>query len=372
MGTVDTNQARLNIFQILVIEDDQYSREAISEILEEWGYDVLQAENGREGIRRFDTTHPSLVMTDLKMPGIGGLEVLKYVQTEAPDIPVIVVSGTDDIEDVKRALRLGAVDFVSKPISDIDALEHTVHKAVAKYLLYFENQKYQQLLEEEVSARTAELCRQLAERIQMEQTLKENKARIHQAHEALVRSYDATLQGWSMAMELRDRETEGHSMRVTDMTVQLAKMLGAREEELRMFRYGAMLHDIGKLGIPDSILFKPGKLTDEEWEIMKRHPVYAYEMLAPIEYLKGALDIPHFHHERWDGSGYPLGLKGEEIPLAARIFAIVDVWDALSSDRPYRNRWEKEQVIEYIKSLSGIQFDPKVVEAFLYLQGEGI
>ncbi len=368
MDAVETTRERANLFQILVIEDDQYSREAISEILEDWGYMVLQAANGKEGIRSFDKAHPSLVLTDLKMPDMGGLEVLKYVQKEAPDIPVIVVSGTDDIEDVKRALRLGAVDFVSKPISDIDALEHTVHKAVAKYLLYFENQRYQQLLEEEVSARTSELCRQLAERIQIEQVLKENKARIHQAHEELVRSYDATLQGWSKAMELRDRETEGHSVRVTDMTVQLAKALGASEEELRMFRYGAMLHDIGKIGIPDAILLKPGQLTEDEWEIMRKHPVYAYEMLSPVEYLSGALDIPYYHHERWDGTGYPLGLKGEEIPLSARIFAVVDVWDALSSDRPYRKRWEKEKVMEYIKSLSGIHFDPRVVEVFLQIQ----
>jgi HD-GYP domain-containing protein (c-di-GMP phosphodiesterase class II) len=183
----------------------------------------------------------------------------------------------------------------------------------------------------------------------------------------LALAYDVTLEGWSRALDLRDKETEGHTQRVTEMTVRLARAMGVGEAELVQIQRGALLHDIGKMGIPDAILLKPGPLTDAEWEIMRRHPVYAYELLSPIAFLKGALDIPYCHHEKWDGTGYPRGLKGEQIPSSARIFAIVDVWDALRSDRPYRAAWGEERVREHIRSLSGTHFDPKVVKAFLGL-----
>jgi len=172
-------------------------------------------------------------------------------------------------------------------------------------------------------------------------------------------------------MDLRDKETERHTLRVTEMTVQLARTMGVGEEEIMSMRWGALLHDIGKMGIPDHILNKPGPLTDEEWKIMRKHPIYSYEMISPIEYLRPALDIPYCHHEKWDGSGYPRGLKGEQIPLAGRIFAIIDVWDALRSDRPYRKAWPEEKVIEYLKEQSGTHFDPKVVDVFLELLKNG-
>jgi len=180
----------------------------------------------------------------------------------------------------------------------------------------------------------------------------------------LMAAYDATIEGWASALELRDMETEGHSRRVVKITMALADILNIRKEDLINIRRGALLHDIGKMGVPDAILQKPGKLTDEEWEIMRLHPVYAYEWLSPIEYLRPALDIPHYHHERWDGTGYPSGLKGLQIPLSARIFAIVDVWDALRSDRPYRKAWSKEKTLAHIQEGSGTHFDPQVVEAF--------
>ncbi len=183
----------------------------------------------------------------------------------------------------------------------------------------------------------------------------------------LTLAYDDTIQGWSQAMELRDKETEGHARRVTDMTIKLAQLLGISKAEIEHIRRGALLHDIGKMGVPDAILLKPDKLTKEEWGIMKQHPVYAYEMLSNIDYLRPAVDIPHYHHEKWDGSGYPDGLKGEQIPLQARLFAIVDVYDALTSDRPYRPAWTKERAIEYICQNSGYHFDPEVVEAFTRL-----
>ncbi|MDP1547111.1 MAG: GAF domain-containing protein [Anaerolineales bacterium] len=182
-------------------------------------------------------------------------------------------------------------------------------------------------------------------------------------------AYDATIEGWSRALDLRDRETEGHSQRVTNLTLQLAQALGVNESELEHIRRGALLHDIGKMGVPDNILRKAGALSEEEWALMHRHPQLAHEMLFPIAYLQPALDIPYCHHEKWDGSGYPRGLKGEEIPLAARIFAVVDVFDALTSDRPYRPAWTKRKATAHIRQQSGIHFDPKVLRVFLKLIG---
>ncbi len=188
---------------------------------------------------------------------------------------------------------------------------------------------------------------------------------VQQSNLELSLAYEATIEGWSHALDLRDRETEGHTLRVTDLTLQMAWRMGMDEQQLVHLRRGALLHDIGKMGVPDSILLKPGSLDDAEWEIMRKHPRYAYEMLYPIQYLRPALEIPYFHHEKWDGSGYPHGLSGEQIPLAARVFAIADVWDALTSDRPYRPAWSNEKALEYIRSQAGSHFDPQVVGVFL-------
>ncbi len=194
-------------------------------------------------------------------------------------------------------------------------------------------------------------------------------------HFELLKAYDQTIEGWALALSLKSDETVEHSKRVTELTLKIARRMGIKDEDLMYIRWGALLHDIGKIGIPDSILLKPGCLTEEERRIIEMHPVYAYKMLSPIEYLRKAIEIPYCHHERWDGTGYPRGLKGKEIPLSARIFAVVDVWDALTSDRPYRKAWPKEKAIEYIKDQSGKQFDPEVVKHFLeiiqtYQQGQ--
>lgn len=188
---------------------------------------------------------------------------------------------------------------------------------------------------------------------------------LQRSNTELVMAYDCTLEGWSRALDLRDKETEGHTRRVTEMTLHLAREMGVSSEELVHIRRGALLHDIGKMGIPDKILLKPSPLTDEEWTIMRRHPEYSFDLLSPVVYLKSALDIPYCHHEKWDGTGYPRGLKEEQIPLAARIFAVVDVWDAMRYDRPYRKGWPEGEVREHIRSLAGTHFDPKVVEIFL-------
>jgi PAS domain S-box-containing protein len=188
---------------------------------------------------------------------------------------------------------------------------------------------------------------------------------LQQAHNQLSDAYERTIEGWVRALDLRDRETEGHTQRVTEITIRVATQLGFSEEELSHIKRGALLHDMGKIAIPDEILQKPGPLNEAEWARMRQHPQYAYDMLAPIEYLRPALEIPYYHHERWDGSGYPHGWKGEKIPLSARLFAIVDVWDALRSDRPYRKAIPRDQVIAYIKENSSLLFDPKLVEHFL-------
>jgi putative nucleotidyltransferase with HDIG domain len=189
--------------------------------------------------------------------------------------------------------------------------------------------------------------------------------RLQRSNAELALAYDATLEGWSRALDLRDKETEGHSFRVTQMALNLARRLGMNDEQLTHIRRGALLHDIGKMGIPDRILLKPGPLTSAEWEIMRCHPTYAYELLSPIGFLRPALHIPYCHHEKWDGTGYPRHLEGDQIPLEARIFAVVDVWDAMCSDRPYRPGWPKERVREYIFQQAGSHFDPTVVDAFL-------
>lgn len=196
------------------------------------------------------------------------------------------------------------------------------------------------------------------------------EARVEERTKELQEAYEATIEGWSRALEFRDQETEGHCRRVTSMSVRLASEMGMQGVELMNMRRGALLHDIGKMGIPDSVLLKPGKLTPEERHIMEQHTIYAYQMLEPIAFLRPCLDVPLYHHEKWDGTGYPYRLRGEQIPLSARIFAVVDVWDALRSDRPYREAWSEERVTQYILENSGTHFDPRVVQAFLAIPNQ--
>lgn len=188
---------------------------------------------------------------------------------------------------------------------------------------------------------------------------------LHQTYDQLNLAYDATLEGWALALELRERETAQHTKRVQTLTLRLAREFGITGDALVQVRRGSLLHDIGKMGIPDHILLKPGPLNDDEWKIMRLHPEYAYNMLSPVDFLRPALEIPYCHHEKWDGSGYPRRLKGDEIPLAARLFAVVDVWDALLSDRPYRTAWSRERVVDYMRGESGRHFDPRVLQLFL-------
>jgi putative nucleotidyltransferase with HDIG domain len=191
---------------------------------------------------------------------------------------------------------------------------------------------------------------------------------IRQSNRDLGEAYDTTLEGWSRALELRDRETQGHTLRVAEFTLRLARAAGIAEDDLVHVRRGALLHDIGKMGIPDGILLKPGPLDKEEWAVMRKHTTYAHELLSPVQFLIPALDIPYCHHERWDGTGYPRGLKGEAIPLPARVFSVVDSWDALSHDRPYRPAWSSDQVRAYLREKSGSHFEPRLVDLFLAME----
>jgi len=271
------------------------------------------------------------------MPGMTGFEVCQRIRSDPAiaEIPIIVLTALDDRESLLTALKAGADDFISKPFDR--------YELRARLLGITRLNRYQKLIQE--------------------------RTKLQDANQQLLSAYEATIEGWSHVLDLRDRETEGHSQRVAELTVKLAQALNLNNEEIMHLHRGALLHDMGKIGIPDSILHKPDSLTDEEWTTMLKHPQLAYEMLYPIEYLRPALDIPYCHHEKWDGTGYPRGLKGEEIPLTARLFTVVDVWDALTSDRPYRKAWSQEQALDYIREQSGKHFDPQVVELFFKVNG---
>jgi putative two-component system response regulator len=290
------------------------------------------AENGPQAIEKAKQLLPDVILLDVMMPGMTGFEVCQRIRSDPQiaEIPIIILTALDDRESLLNALKAGADDFISKPFDR--------YELRARLLGITRLNRYQKLLQE--------------------------RAKLREANAQLLNAYEATIEGLSHALDLRDRETEGHSQRVTEVTVRLAQASNIGDEEIVHIRRGALLHDIGKIGIPDSILHKPDSLTAEEWTIMRKHPQFAYDMLSPIEYLRPALDIPYSHHEKWDGTGYPRGLKGDEIPMSARLFAIADVWDAVTSDRPYRPAWTEEQAQTYIHEQSGKHFDPRVVELF--------
>lgn len=318
---------------VLIVDDEYIGRETLQSVLEGEGYALEMAENGFQAIEKAKQLLPDVILLDVMMPGMTGFEVCQRIRSDPQiaEIPIIILTALDDRESLLNALKAGADDFISKPFDR--------YELRARLLGITRLNRYQKLLQE--------------------------RAKLREANAQLLNAYEATIEGLSNALDLRDRETEGHSRRVTEVTVKLAQALKFNEEEIIHIRRGALLHDIGKIGIPDSILHKPASLSEEEWTNMRKHPQFAYDMLSPIEYLRPALAIPYSHHEKWDGTGYPRGLKGEVIPLAARIFAVVDVWDALTSDRPYRKAWSTEEATQYIKDQSGAHFDPQVVNVFL-------
>ena len=323
---------------VLIVDDEESGRQTVESVLEGEGYIIELAENGFQAIEKARRLLPDVILLDVMMPGMTGFEVCQRIRSDPQlaEIPIIILTALDDRESMLSGLKSGADDFISKPFDRFELR--------ARVLGITRLNRYHKLTQE--------------------------RAKLQEAHTQLLAAYEATIEGWSHAMDLRDHETEGHSQRVTDLTVKLAQAYGMNDEEIHHIKRGALLHDMGKIGVPDAILHKPDKLTDEEWKIMRKHPQFAYDMLYPIEYLRPALDIPYCHHEKWDGTGYPRQLKNTEIPLAARLFAIVDVWDAVTSDRPYRPAWSKEKALAHIREQSGKHFDPEVVEAFFKLVGE--
>jgi putative two-component system response regulator len=323
---------------VLIVDDEPAGRQTLESILDEQGYRLEMAENGLQAIEKARQFLPDVILLDVMMPGMDGFEVCRRIRSDPTlaEIPIIILTALDDRKSLLDGLEAGADDYITKP--------YDRYELRARLIGITRLNRYRKLLDD--------------------------RADIEHAHSQLLSAYDATIEGWSRAMDLRDKETEGHTQRVTILSEKLAKLAGISGDELLFVRRGALLHDIGKLGVPDAILLKSDKFSDEEWAIMRMHPQYAYDMIYPIEYLRPALDIPYCHHERWDGTGYPRGLKGEEIPLPARIFAIVDVWDALTSDRPYRFAWDKEKTMEHINSESGKHFDPHIVELFNKLIGD--
>jgi putative two-component system response regulator len=322
-----------NMSSMVLIVDDEYSgRETLQSILEGEGYQLEMAENGPQAIEKAKELLPDVILLDVMMPGMTGFEVCQRIRNDPQiaEIPIIVLTALDDRESLLTALKAGADDFISKPFDR--------YELRARLLGITRLNRYQKLLQE--------------------------RTKLQEANAHILAAYEATIEGWSYALDLRDRETEGHSRRVTELTLKLAQACGMSADEIMHMRRGALLHDMGKIGIPDSILHKPAALTEEEWAIMRKHPQFVYDMLYSVEYLRPALDIPYCHHEKWDGTGYPRGLKGEGIPLAARLFAIADVWDALTSDRPYRPAWSEAEALTYIREQSGTHFDPQVVELF--------
>ena len=336
--------------RVLVVDDEVSIREVLAEGLESFGYAVEEAGNAADAFAIVARGGIDLVLSDIEMPGQNGLALLRRIKDHDSDVDVIMVTGVVNFETAVGTIRQGASDYVSKPFN-LAEVHIVVERTLEKRRLIRENRDYQLQLESKVADRTRELV--------------EKNREVERLYLELEASYESTLEAMITALDFRDNETHGHSRRVVEYAVLVAQSMGVEEPALSWIRRGAILHDVGKIGVPDAILRKPGKLDAAEWAEMKRHPEMGYKMLKHIGFLKPALEIVHCHQERWDGSGYPHGLKGEEIPLGARIFAAVDTFDAMTSDRPYRAAMSIREARDEIRRFSGVQFDPRVAEAFL-------
>jgi putative nucleotidyltransferase with HDIG domain len=332
--------------RVLVVDDEPAVRGIVSELLLRGGYGTAQADSAEQALASLKEDNSyDLVMSDIMMPGIDGLSLLDRISVDHPGMPVVMVTAVHDIHVATNAFRRGAVDYLLKPF-EREQLFSVVRRAVEHGRLRRQSSTYRQNLEDIVSARTC---------------------RLRSTMQDLERSYDITLEAMGDALDLRDAETEGHSRRVTAYTIALSREIGLNADELRLIARGAFLHDIGKIATPDNILLKPGKLDDHEQRVMREHCERGYEMVRKIPFLRDASEIVFTHQECFDGSGYPRGLRGEEIPLGARIFAIADALDAITSDRPYRKGRSFAEAGMEIANCSGKQFDPRIVEVFLKL-----
>src|SRR5882757_5156630 len=327
--------------RLLIVDDEVEVRSVLRELLGDT-YECAEAASAEEALAQLREKNYELVISDITMSGMTGLEMIPHVKVASPDTVIVMISGMQTIESAINALRLGAFDYLMKPF-DLRQAEAAVARALEHHELVVAKQRYENHLEELVDQRTAELDRAL---------------------DSLENAYRSTLQALTAALETRDAETHGHSERVVTFSLRLGREYGLTNPQLRALEFGSMLHDIGKIGVPDAILRKPAKLTEEEWVAMRQHPDQGRQILRGIEFLEGAARVVAQHHEKWDGSGYPLGLKGEEIDLNARIFMVADAFDAMISDRVYRAGRPYEAAAEELDRCVGMHFDPQIVEAF--------
>lgn len=326
-----------------MVDDEPSVRDIVSRGLVIQGYRCLLASDSEEALAMMRRREVAVVISDIYMPGHNGIWLLQQLKEDWPDTAVIMLTAVDETQSAVSCLTQGADDYIVKPIN-LKELALSVERALYKRRLVLENKEYQSNLEVLVAQRTEEVKKTLRQ---------------------LRHSYDMTLQALVASLDLRERETGRHSHRVSMYSILLAKKMGFKYEELHGISRGALLHDIGKIGIPDSILLKPGELTPEEWSLMRRHPEIGYRILKNIDFLEPVLDIVLYHHEHYDGKGYPTGLKGGDIPIAARIFLVVDAFDTMTTDRPYRKAITYSEAFEEIRRSSGTQLDPEAVSAFL-------
>ncbi len=327
--------------RLLIVDDEAEVRNVLSDLLGNI-YQCNQAPSAEEALAQLRERDYQLVISDITMSGMSGLEMIPHVKVISPDTVIVMISGMQTIESAINALRLGAFDYLMKPF-DLRQAEAAVTRALEHHELIVAKRRYENHLEELVDQRTAELDEALG---------------------SLENAYRSTLKALTAALETRDAETHGHSERVVTFSLRLGREYGLSASEMKALEFGSLLHDIGKIGVPDAILRKPAKLTDEEWVRMREHPLHGQQILRGIKFLEGAARVMAQHHERWDGSGYPLGLKAEEIDLCARIFSVADAFDAITSDRVYREGQSYEAAARELDGWVNRQFDPKVVEVF--------
>jgi len=329
--------------RILIVDDDPAVRNTIAQLLREEGYETTVVDNAEEGLALAKAEEFPLVITDMRMPGQDGAWLRDRLHEARPDTAIIMLTAFGDTEAAVEALHKGATDYLLKPPRVTDLIR-AIERALSKRRLEQARQRHRTSLERRVRDRTAEL---------------------QQALQDLETAYSTTLWALVAALDAREQEVSNHSQRVVRFTQAIARRVGIDERELPDIGRGALLHDIGKIGITDAVLLKPGKLTEAEWVVMRTHPQIGFDILKSVPFLGSPADLVLTHQERFDGSGYPRGLAGEALPMAARVFAVADTYDAITSDRPYRKRQSHEAARAEIKRCSGTQFDPRCVEAFL-------
>ena len=329
--------------KVLIIDDEVFIRESLSFFLEDEGFEVITAENGRTGVDKFITNQPDIVILDLRMPEMSGMEVLPKIREITDLVPIIIVSGNNEVSDAVEALRIGAWDYITKPIQDLNMMLHRMDLVLNQALLLKENRNYQNHLEEMVDERTKDL------------KLSQSK---------LSEAMFNTILVLTQTIEAKDPYTRGHCLRVSEYSVAMGTELGFSKTDLYNLQLGALLHDIGKIGIPGIILNKPDKLTPEEYEIIKKHPEIGEDILHNIEYFKPFLSIIRHHHEWDDGNGYPDKKSGSS-HVSSAIVAVTDVYDSLVTDRPYRTAMSTQKALKILKEQKGSQFSPKIVDLFI-------